>query len=47
VTWDSPWLEPGQCAPPDGDGYVHHIPGQSEGSHDFEGFGPGRRQLRR
>jgi hypothetical protein len=45
VTWQSPWLEPGQCSAPDGDGYVHGIPGQSEGTHDFEGFadppGPG------
>jgi hypothetical protein len=45
VTWTSPWLEPGQCSGPDGDGYVHGIPGQTEGSHDFEGFadppGPG------
>ena len=37
VTWDSPWLEPGQCTAPDGDGYVHGLPGQSEGSHTFEG----------
>jgi hypothetical protein len=36
VTWQSPWLEPGQCTAPDGDGYVHGIPGQSEGRHDFE-----------
>jgi hypothetical protein len=45
VYWDSPWLEPGQDAVPDGDGYVAGIPGQSEGEHDFEGFanppGPG------
>jgi len=36
VTWDSPWLEPGQCAGPDGDGYVHGLPPQTEGSHTFE-----------
>jgi hypothetical protein len=36
VTWDSPWLEPGQCAPPEGDGYVHGLPAQGEGSHTFE-----------
>lgn len=36
VTWDSPWLEPGQGAAPDGDGYVPGIPGQAEGTHDFE-----------
>lgn len=36
VTWDSPWLEPQQCAGPDGDGYVHGLPGQTEGSHSFE-----------
>jgi hypothetical protein len=38
VKWDSPWLEPGQDAVPDGDGYVAGIPGQSEGEHEFEGF---------
>jgi hypothetical protein len=36
VTWDSPWLEPGQCAAPDGDGYVHGLPAQSAGSHTFD-----------
>jgi hypothetical protein len=36
VSWDSPPLDPGQCTAPDGDGYVHGIPGQSEGSHSFE-----------
>lgn len=36
VSWDSPELAPGQCASPDGDGYVHGVPGQSEGSHGFE-----------
>ena len=36
VTWDSPWLEPGQCTAPDGDGYVHGLPAQSEGSHTFD-----------
>lgn len=45
VTWESPLLEPGQCAAPDGDGYVHGIAGQSEGSHSFEAVadpaGPG------
>jgi hypothetical protein len=45
VTWQSPWLEPGQCTAPDGDGYVHGLPGQTEGRHDFEGYadppGPG------
>jgi hypothetical protein len=45
ITWESPWLEPGQCTAPDGDGYVHGIAGQSEGSHTFEAVadpaGPG------
>jgi hypothetical protein len=45
VSWDSPSLEPGDCASPDGDGYVHGIAGQSEGSHAFEAVatpaGPG------
>jgi hypothetical protein len=36
VSWDSPELQPGECTAPDGDGYVHGIPGQSEGSHGFE-----------
>ena len=36
VTWNSPQLEPGKCAVPDGDGYVHGIPAQSEGDHTFE-----------
>jgi hypothetical protein len=36
VEWDSPWLEPGQSASPDGDGYVHGIPAQSGGWHTFE-----------
>ncbi|HSH22480.1 MAG: hypothetical protein M3Q48_05600 [Actinomycetota bacterium] len=36
VTWESPSLEPGQCAAPDGDGYVHGIAAQSEGEHEFE-----------
>lgn len=35
VTWDSPEVRPGDCATPDGDGYVHGLPGQSEGSHTF------------
>jgi hypothetical protein len=35
VNWQSPWLEPGQCASPDGDGYAHGIPAQSEGRHRF------------
>jgi len=38
VEWDSPWLEPGECAAPDGDGYVHGIPPQSGGTHEFEGI---------
>jgi hypothetical protein len=48
VEWDSPWLEPGQGTAPDGDGYVHGIPAQSEGWHRFEavatpaGHGGGR-----
>ena len=36
VSWNSPQLEPGQCAGPDEDGYVHGIPAQSEGDHTFE-----------
>jgi hypothetical protein len=36
VYWTSPQLEPGQCAAPDGDGYVHGLPAQSEGDHTFE-----------
>jgi hypothetical protein len=36
VSWDSPVLQPRECAAPDGDGYVHGIPGQTEGFHDFE-----------
>lgn len=36
VTWDSPQLQPGECAAPDGDGYVHGLPQQGEGSHTFE-----------
>jgi hypothetical protein len=36
ISWDSPQLEPGQCAGPDGDGYVHGLPQQSEGTHKFE-----------
>lgn len=36
VSWDSPELQPGECASPDGDGYVHGIAGQSEDSHEFE-----------
>jgi hypothetical protein len=45
VGWDSPELQPGECVAPDGDGYVHGIPGQSEGTHGFEAVaapaGPG------
>ena len=37
IAWDSPQLEPGQCTAPD-DGYIHDIPGQSEGRHKFEVF---------
>ena len=37
VTWDSPEIQPGDCATPEGDGYVHGLPAQSEGSHLFEG----------
>ncbi|HEV8296011.1 MAG TPA: hypothetical protein VGQ20_01895 [Acidimicrobiales bacterium] len=36
VTWDSPELPVGGCAVPDGDGYVHGLPAQSEGEHVFE-----------
>ena len=36
ASWDSPELQPGECASPDGDGYVHGIPAQSEGTHGFE-----------
>ena len=36
VYWDSPNLQSGECAAPDGDGYVHGLPAQSEGSHTFE-----------
>ena len=35
IAWQSPWLEAGQCATPDGDGYVRGIPAQSEGEHRF------------
>ena len=45
VSWDSPTLQPGECATPNGDGFVHGIAGQSEGSHRFEAVatpaGPG------
>lgn len=45
VVWESPWLEPGQCTAPDGDGYAHGLPAQEEGRHTFEGWanppGPG------
>jgi len=45
VTWESPWLEPGQDAVPEGDTYVPGIPGQTEGEHVFEAYaeppGPG------
>jgi len=37
IAWDSPQLEPGQCTAP-ADGYIHDIPGQSEGRHKFEVF---------
>ncbi len=37
IAWDSPKLEPGQCTAPE-DGYIHNIPGQSEGRHKFEVF---------
>ena len=36
VSWDSPILQPGECASPDGDGYVHGISAQTEGRHTFE-----------
>jgi hypothetical protein len=36
IVWDSPTVEPGQYATPDGDGSVKGIPGQSEGEHKFE-----------
>jgi hypothetical protein len=36
VTWDSPVIPAGQCAAPDGDGYVHGLPAQLAGSHTFE-----------
>ena len=35
ISWDSPVLEPGQCTAPS-DGYIHDIPGQTEGRHLFE-----------
>lgn len=38
VVWESRELEPGQWETPDGDGYVHDVPGQSEGEHVFEVF---------
>jgi len=38
VEWESPVVEPGFCATPDGDGYVHDVPAQSEGHHHFEAF---------
>lgn len=52
VSWDSPMLAPGQCTAPDGDGYVHGIPSQTEGEHLFEamaqppGSGGGRAENR-
>jgi hypothetical protein len=36
VGWDSPVLQPGECASPDGDGYAHGIGAQAEGRHEFE-----------
>ena len=36
TSWDSPELQPGECAAPDGDGYVHGLSPQSEGEHTFE-----------
>jgi hypothetical protein len=35
LSWDSPTLQPGQCAAPS-DGYIHDVPGQTEGRHTFE-----------
>ena len=37
ISWDSPELQPGQCTAPN-DGYIHDIPGQTEGRHKFEVF---------
>ena len=37
IAWDSPELQPGQCTAPN-DGYIHDIPGQTEGRHKFEVF---------
>ncbi len=37
IYWDSPELQPGQCTAPS-DGYIHDIPGQTEGRHKFEVF---------
>ncbi|HEX9258127.1 MAG TPA: hypothetical protein VF855_01220 [Acidimicrobiales bacterium] len=38
ATWHSASVPSGQCATPDGDGYVAGIPGQSEGEHKFEAW---------
>ncbi len=38
VYWDSPEIAPGDYAKPDGDGYVHDVPAQTEGRHTFEVF---------
>lgn len=37
ISWDSPELQTGQCTAP-ADGYIHDIPGQTEGRHKFEVF---------
>jgi hypothetical protein len=34
--WPIPWLEPGQCAAPDGDGYVWGIGSYGSGEHVFK-----------
>lgn len=38
VVWESEWIEAGFCSAPGGDGYVHDVPGQSEGEHVFEAW---------
>ena len=38
VVWESEWIEAGFCSAPDGDGYVHGVPGLSEGEHLFEAW---------
>ena len=38
IYWDSHEIAPGGWQTPDGDGYVHDVPGQTEGDHMFEVF---------